>query len=59
MENERVTVYEAARLVGCTSQWIRVLLAEQRLEGDRKVDGQWQIPAASLEPLRQRRKVSA
>ena len=55
---ETVSVCQAARLVGCTSQWIRVLLAEQRREGARKVDGQWQIPAASLQPLRQRHEVS-
>ena len=42
------TVYEAARLLNCTSQWIRVLLAEQRLDGAQKVDGQWRIPEHAL-----------
>jgi hypothetical protein len=58
-EDERLTVYEAARELRCTSQWIRTLLAEQRLEGAQKVDGQWQIPAAALEPLKQRREALA
>ena len=58
MESETVTVYEAARLCDCTSQWIRVLLAEQRLEGARKVDGVWRIPAAALEPIKARREVA-
>jgi hypothetical protein len=56
MENETFSVYEAAREMGCSSQWIRVLLAEQRLDGARKVDGQWQIPASALEPVRPRRE---
>jgi len=56
MGNETFSVYEAAREVGCSSQWIRVLLAEQRLDGAHKVDGQWQIPATALEPLKQRRE---
>ena len=56
MENETVSVYEAARMVGCSSQWIRVLLAEHRLDGARKIDGQWEIPLAALEPLKQRRE---
>jgi hypothetical protein len=56
MKIETYSVYEAARVVGCSSQWIRVLLAEQRLDGAHKVDGQWQIPAAALEPLKQRRE---
>jgi hypothetical protein len=48
------SVYEAARELNCSSQWIRVLLAEQRLSGARKVDGQWQIPVSALEEVRQR-----
>ena len=56
METETLTVYEAARAVGCSSQWIRVLLAEQRLEGASKVEGQWRIPVAALEPIKQRRE---
>jgi hypothetical protein len=51
-------VYEAARELGCTSQWIRVLLAEQRLSGARKVDGIWRIPASALEEVRQRQAVT-
>jgi excisionase family DNA binding protein len=59
MNSQVLTVYEAARVAGCTSQWIRVLLAEQRLEGAYKVDGTWRIPAEAIEPLKQRREVSA
>ncbi len=60
MEQETFNVYSAARLLGCTSQWIRVLLAEQRLPGAQKVGGQWQIPASALEELKtQRQAVSA
>jgi excisionase family DNA binding protein len=54
MDTETYTVYEAARQLNCTSQWIRVLLAEQRLCGARKVDGQWRIPASALQEVRQR-----
>src|SRR5215813_7017796 len=44
MENETTfSVYQAARELNCSSQWIRVLLAEQRLSGAHKVDGQWRI----------------
>jgi hypothetical protein len=56
------SVYGAARELNCSSQWIRVLLAEQRLSGARKVDGQWQIPLSALSALeegRQRQAVSA
>jgi hypothetical protein len=56
MAIETFTVYQAARELGCTSQWIRVLLAEQRLDGAHKVDGQWQIPASALEQIRHRRE---
>jgi hypothetical protein len=48
--DETFSVYEAARQMGCTSQWIRVLLAEQRLTGAQKIKGQWRIPATALEP---------
>jgi hypothetical protein len=55
MESEpTLTVYEAARVAGCTSQWIRVLLAEQRLAGAQKIEGQWRIPVTALEALRPR-----
>lgn len=50
------TVYEAARLLNCSSQWIRVLLAEQRLDGAQKIDGQWRIPERALQQLRQHRQ---
>jgi hypothetical protein len=54
------TVYEAARELHCSSQWIRVLLAEQRLPGAQKVDGVWQIPMSALEELKTpRQAVSA
>jgi len=56
MDAETYSVYEAARSLGCSSQWIRVLLAEQRIEGARKVDGQSQIPAAAVETVKQRRE---
>ena len=59
MEPETFTVYEAARELNCSSQWIRVLLAEQRLSGAHKVDGQWRIPASALAEVRQRQAVSA
>ena len=52
------SVYEAARELNCSSQWIRVLLAEQRLPGARKVDGAWIIPNSALEQIRQRREAS-
>jgi hypothetical protein len=54
METETFNVYEAARQLNCSSQWIRVLLAEHRLPGAQKVDGVWQIPASALEPIKQR-----
>jgi hypothetical protein len=56
MESETVTVYEAARIVGCTSQWIRVLLAEERLPGARKESGVWRIPSSALLPIKARRE---
>ena len=52
------SVYEAARELNCSSQWIRVLLAEGRLEGARKVNGVWIIPNSALDPMRQRREAS-
>ena len=58
MEPEILNVYEAARRLGCSSAWVRVMLAERRLVGARKVDGVWQIPASALEALRQRREAS-
>jgi hypothetical protein len=57
--NETYNVYQAARALGVTSNRVRVLLAEERLPGAQKVDGQWQIPAAALEPLKQRREALA
>lgn len=51
-------VYEAARELGCTSQWIRVLLAEGRLPGAAKVDGEWRIPASALEQRKQQTAVA-
>lgn len=55
-----LNVYEAARYLDCKSHWVRVLLAEQRIDGAQKVDGQWRIPIAALEALKQqRREVSA
>jgi len=56
MQNRTFNVYEAARELGCTSQWIRVLLAEQRLGSAHKIDGQWRIPKTALEALKQRRE---
>lgn len=53
------TVYSAARTLGVSSQWVRTLLAEGKLEGARKVDGQWVIPASALEDKLRRREVSA
>lgn len=50
-----LNVYEAARYLACKSHWIRVLLAEQRLEGAQKVEGQWRIPVTALEALKQQR----
>jgi len=56
MNTQVYTVYEAAREAGCGSHWIRTLLAEGRLEGAYKLDGQWCIPATALEPLKARRE---
>jgi hypothetical protein len=58
MEPEILNVYEAARRLGCSSTWVRVMLAEQRLVGAKKVDGLWQIPVSALEALKLR-QVSA
>jgi excisionase family DNA binding protein len=52
-QSENFTVYEAARELGCTSQWVRVLLAEGRLPGAEKVSGEWRIPATALEQRKQ------
>jgi excisionase family DNA binding protein len=59
MSTHVFTVYEAARELGVTSQWVRVLLAEQRLEGAQKVEGQWRIPVTALEALKQQRSREA
>jgi excisionase family DNA binding protein len=59
MEPEILTVYEAARRLGCSSAWVRVMLAEQRLMGAKKVDGLWQIPASALEELKPRQAAVA
>ena len=60
MDSEKTfNVFGAAREVGCTSQWIRVLLYEGRLPGAQKVDGQWRIPASAIEEMKQQREVSA
>jgi len=59
MGNELDTVYEAARAVGCTSTWIRTLLAEQRLDDARKVDGVCTIPSTAIEPLTRKEEVHA
>jgi excisionase family DNA binding protein len=58
MENDTFNVYEAAKQLGCTSSWVRVLLAEQRLAGAQKIDGQWRIPATTVDQMKQR-QVSA
>jgi Helix-turn-helix domain len=52
------SVYQAARELGCSSQWIRILLGERRLPGARKLNGAWVIPKSALEPIRQRREAS-
>jgi hypothetical protein len=59
MDIRVLTVYQAAKELGCTSHWIRVLLAERKLPGAYKVDRAWAIPAEAIEPLKQRREVSA
>ena len=56
MNTNSFNVYQAARELGVTSQWIRTLLAEQRLPGAEKVDGQWRIPASAVEEAKQRRE---
>jgi hypothetical protein len=56
MDNTLYTVYEAAREAGVSSQWIRTLLAEQKLEGAYKHDGQWRIPSTAIEPLKRNRE---
>jgi len=59
MNTQLYSVYEAAKAAGCGSHWIRTLLAEGRLEGAYKVDGQWRIPASALEEVKQRKEVNA
>jgi hypothetical protein len=59
MDEQYYGVYQAAREAGCSSHWIRTLLAEQKLAGAYKCQGQWLIPASAIEPLKQRRAVSA
>jgi len=56
MNDEMLNVYESAKYLDCKSHWIRVLLAEQQLDGAQKVDGQWRIPVSSLEAVKQRRE---
>ena len=53
MNTEQLNVYQAAKMLNCTSQWIRVLLAEQRLPGAHKVEGQWRIPVEAIEQHRE------
>jgi hypothetical protein len=52
-QSENFTVYEAARELSCTSQWVRVLLAEGRLSGAEKVSGEWRIPWSALQQRKQ------
>ena len=59
MENTTFSVYEAARELDRSSQWIRVLLAEGRLPSARKIGGQWEIPAEEIEKRKRREPVSA
>ena len=56
MNSQVFTVYEAAREAGCSSQWIRTLLAEKKLDGAYKSEGQWRIPASALQPLKARKE---
>ena len=57
MDKTTFSVYEAARELVCSSQWIRVLLAEGRLAGAAKIEGHWQIPVAAIEQVRRRREL--
>jgi hypothetical protein len=50
------SVYAAAREYGCSSHWMRTLLAEGRLAGARKVGREWRIPAEAIELLRTHRR---
>jgi len=54
--NETYNVYEGPRHLGVSSNRVRVLLAEERLPGARKIGRKWEIPADALEPLRQRKQ---
>jgi hypothetical protein len=50
------SVYAAAREYGCSSHWMRILLAEGRLAGAKKVGREWRIPAEAIELLRTQRQ---
>jgi hypothetical protein len=47
------SIRDAARELGCTSQWIRILLWDGRLAGAYKADRQWCIPASAIAARKQ------
>lgn len=52
-----LSVFEAAKQIGLTSQRIRVLLYEDRIPGAFKdSSGKWQIPQSALDEMRQKRQ---
>jgi Helix-turn-helix domain len=61
MDNEpSFSIYEAAKQIGRTSQWVRIMVYEDRFPGARKDGrGKWQIPRSAIEEFKQRQAVSA
>jgi len=49
-------VSEAAKDLGCTSQYVRILLSEDRTPGARKRGSRWRIPSETVAQLKQARK---
>ncbi len=49
-------VSEAAKELGCTSQYVRILLSEDRIPGARKRGGRWRTPSETVAQLKQARK---
>jgi|GEM_PF-1423248 len=52
MNEETVTVRDAARYLGCTTKYVFDLLYSGRFEEARKVDGRWAIPRSAVEQHR-------
>jgi len=52
--NNRLSVPEAARELGCSLKWIYDLVHAGKMSAT-KVDGRWQIPAAAVQERLKRR----